>query len=410
MKRDLPYILDTRSLLSKSPDEQKVMPGKGKIDFDFSAIDWLNRAEVNALRRGLLRVIPGLRDRGLRINFDTVRLHSIKNDTLLIAPQRLELEIISACNYRCSFCLTHGPLVKEKWQLRKDAFMNFKDIKKIILQAYTMGTETIFITGKGEPLLHPNIAEIISEAAGRGMEVLLITNASIPAAIDEILRLSAHYRIQFFINLSAATADAFKRVHGAGGEEFAHLLNNIYRINKKYPAVLSFIIGKYNMDEIFKFVDLSAKLGVKSVNFKYPSLWRSKDRKIMLSKDQQALFAGRLSQVIAYAKRRGVNVRMERVSSDLPGWNDEHAKALSCYSGWFSQRVRLDGKMYICCWQNKAIARLTKGDWKKALFSKKCVSLLLEGKNRLDITKARWSRCARCINYERNVNTQEMLS
>ena len=87
-------------------------------------------------------------------------------------PVHIDLEINSNCNYRCVFC-PHGT-----GEMKNDMpIMSFETAKKILDELAKNKVYSIKLNWRGEPALHPDLAEIVSYAKKAGIkEVQINTN------------------------------------------------------------------------------------------------------------------------------------------------------------------------------------------------------------------------------------------
>lgn len=93
--------------------------------------------------------------------------------------RHIYLEITNICNLSCPFCSIDN---------RKKEFMNFDDFKKIVLMCKEY-TDCLYLHIKGEPLMHPNIKEILDYLENIRMNVKLTTNGDFLINYqDEILK------------------------------------------------------------------------------------------------------------------------------------------------------------------------------------------------------------------------------
>lgn len=83
--------------------------------------------------------------------------------------QRIYIEIINRCNLQCSFC---PPDTRTPRMLSADEFEH-------IASEVSRLTDYICLHVKGEPLMHPQLAEILSIAARYHLKVNLTTNATL---------------------------------------------------------------------------------------------------------------------------------------------------------------------------------------------------------------------------------------
>ena len=88
-------------------------------------------------------------------------------------PIHLDVETTSLCNLKCAFCAT--PMQKYK-----AGHMSKELYKKIIDEGSEKGLSSIKLNFRGEPLLHPDIAEMVAYAKEKGViDVFFNSNATL---------------------------------------------------------------------------------------------------------------------------------------------------------------------------------------------------------------------------------------
>lgn len=88
-------------------------------------------------------------------------------------PRMAIIYIVYGCNFSCRGCLCANYNMER-------VFMNFEDFKKITLQLKKQGVKSIEFCGGGEPLLHPDIAKMISWVTDNlHMSLGIMTNGSL---------------------------------------------------------------------------------------------------------------------------------------------------------------------------------------------------------------------------------------
>ena len=83
--------------------------------------------------------------------------------------KRIYIEITSSCNLKCSFC---------QETLRSPHFMSVDEFAHT-LQQIRPYTNYIYLHVKGEPLLHPQLEELLGIAAELGFRVIITTNGTL---------------------------------------------------------------------------------------------------------------------------------------------------------------------------------------------------------------------------------------
>lgn len=91
--------------------------------------------------------------------------------------KKIYVEITNACNLKCPFCL---PLKREK------KYMNTEDFQKVIFQIKDY-TNYIYLHILGEPLLHPNLYEILNICKDNKVFVNMTTNGTLIKDKKDIL-------------------------------------------------------------------------------------------------------------------------------------------------------------------------------------------------------------------------------
>ena len=91
--------------------------------------------------------------------------------------KKIYIEITNCCNRSCSFC----PPTR-----RPPGFMSVTHFRHI-LREIRPWTDYIYLHVKGEPLLHPQLNQILAAAAGEKIYVNLTTNGTLLARQQETL-------------------------------------------------------------------------------------------------------------------------------------------------------------------------------------------------------------------------------
>ncbi|MBI5586336.1 MAG: radical SAM protein [Deltaproteobacteria bacterium] len=87
-------------------------------------------------------------------------------------PSRLWVEATSHCNLRCPLCPNRDLAPEQR------GFMSFDLFKKVVDQAAGK-VHDLYLFHRGEPLLHPQLPEMIAYARERGIPARLHTNATL---------------------------------------------------------------------------------------------------------------------------------------------------------------------------------------------------------------------------------------
>lgn len=192
-------------------------------------------------------------------------------------PLNIELELTSYCNARCVFC----PIDK---MTRVNRQMDQEILNQILSKCKTLKPSLIYLCGVGEPLIYPNIDDVVKKVTYEiGSPIGINTNGSMltPELYRKLLE-SGISTINISINgLSEETySQHMKRL------SFKKVYDNIHDALKIKPELISLqgVITKQNYQEIPELIKYWSSQGVKIFTFnqvsnksgyleKYNELW-----------------------------------------------------------------------------------------------------------------------------------------
>lgn len=92
-------------------------------------------------------------------------------------PPCIQLEIASICNYRCIMCYQ----VDKSFSSKSKGYMGYMDLNvfKNAIDELEGNIESLTLASRGEPLLNPNISEMLAFIQGKFLASKINTNASI---------------------------------------------------------------------------------------------------------------------------------------------------------------------------------------------------------------------------------------
>jgi len=166
-------------------------------------------------------------------------------------PSEIILYQTSRCNLQCSYC-RHTLQPTE----RVDIDLN---LARCALDTFQR-TPNICIAGFGEPLLSPNVGQVVEACLARNRRVSLITNGTLLESIKD--RIPEYSRIASFnISLNAATAPEYGDINGHE-ELFDVVVKNARRLAVELPGrvTISFVITQQNHVRIPEYLGLASKM------------------------------------------------------------------------------------------------------------------------------------------------------
>lgn len=151
---------------------------------------------------------------------------------LEIVPVTVQLWPSLSCDVRCPTCpyrLTDARTVADADdQLH---LMPMSLFRALLASMSSAGVKSLFLTGGGEPLLHPEIANMAEETRRAGLEWGMFTNGiSLTPQLAERLFLA---RPGFFrVSLDAGNADLYRRVYATSSSTFEVVKRNVIAAGK----------------------------------------------------------------------------------------------------------------------------------------------------------------------------------
>ena len=166
------------------------------------------------------------------------------------------------CNLRCRHCW-----IQPKYQggERDDPALDLDLFKSIIEQAKPLGLSTVKLTG-GEPLLHPQIHEILSFIRAQDLRLIVETNGILCS--EEISRKIATCKNPYVsVSLDGTSYETHEWMRGVRGCFDATLegIRNLVKAGFKPQIIMSVL--RRNRDQMEHIVHLAEDLGCGSVKF-----------------------------------------------------------------------------------------------------------------------------------------------
>lgn len=168
-------------------------------------------------------------------------------------PNTAIINISNKCNLECPFCYTNAHLDN-----RSTAISN-KELESVFKILEKGGITSVQLTG-GEPLLHPQITNVLKSARSHFQKVTLCTNGLL--LNDSMLDLCEDYVDVLAVSLDGST----KELHEAhrGVRSFEPTIDSLNRAcsRKKLEVRITQALTSVNIDDIDGMIDLSSKYGI----------------------------------------------------------------------------------------------------------------------------------------------------
>lgn len=208
-------------------------------------------------------------------------------------PHIAQIDLTGKCNANCIGCWVHSPLIDNPTR-DKNKVLSLDKVKNILKDLSRLKTKKIFLSGSGEPLLHPDILEIITLIKKEGFELNLITNGLLldKKKIELMVRLGVD---MITASIWAGSPQTYTKTHPSKNrEDFYRIKDNLkyfYKIktynNKFNPRIKIYnTICSLNYHEIEEMVEFSLDVGAEIVEFQLMDIINEKMSFLSLSNKQ----------------------------------------------------------------------------------------------------------------------------
>ena len=170
-----------------------------------------------------------------------------------IYPVYMEVAPVGACNHRCVFCAVD-------YIGYKSVRLDYDVLAKRIPEIGRLGVKSIMYAGEGEPLLHKEMAKIVTLTKESGIDVSFTTNATIlpPGFVDTLSSIS-----WIKVSINAGTAATYATLHQTKESDFDKAVNNmITLVRHKRDNNLHCTLGAQTLllEENYNEIETLAKL------------------------------------------------------------------------------------------------------------------------------------------------------
>ncbi|MGB9748645.1 MAG: radical SAM protein [Candidatus Woesearchaeota archaeon] len=308
-------------------------------------------------------------------NFDLIGI--LNGRIAFNGPNRAEIYLTNRCNNRCVACWDKSPFLKitpekERWN---NLEMDFETAKKVIEELAEIGCKNIYLSGGGEPFMHPKIMDILRIIKDKGMVCGINTNFTLLNGdkIKELVDLKIDYLL---VSLWASNPKTYLKTHpGQNKETFSRIKNNLkllkklkYENNTKLPQISLYnVIFKYNYAEVEEMFEFALEVGAEYCFLVPVDIVDGATEHLALGKKEMEFIIKKEKDIL-----KKINVMIEK-NKDIPDHeenikrqfsnfmrriSEDSAKkgiydfnlvnSIPCYVGWTYLRVLPEGEVTTC--------------------------------------------------------------
>ena len=244
-------------------------------------------------------------------------------------PYTVQIDLTDKCNSSCIACWVHSPFVDEKEVFPSGRkVLSFELVKSLILELSSLGTKEVVLSGSGEPLLYPQIEEVIGLIKEKKMHLSIITNALL--LNENIARILVDLGVDMVTaSIWAGSAGVYRRTHPSNKkEDFGIVEKNLLFLShykEKKSAFLPHlkiynVICSYNYKDIENMINLSKKVQADSIEFQVVDTIKGKTDFLALTPSMVDEIKGQFERIM---KREDFvkysfpdDMRIDRISYD----------------------------------------------------------------------------------------------
>jgi MoaA/NifB/PqqE/SkfB family radical SAM enzyme len=220
-------------------------------------------------------------------------------------PQMLYLEPAFGCNYRCFFCMHGSDPDMKPVHLTPEVF---ERLKPVVDQA-----AHIHLTGLGEPLLNPHLADYLTYFRDAGKKYYINTNGALIQ--DKHIELLLTSMCELSVSLDAADRQTYGQMRiGGNWDKVVRTIKRIsdlrLRRSSRFPLLyLALHLNRMNLPSLQYLPDLCSDLRIDAVKLSWTILPETHEH---LSPHQYLPKAAEMIRpVVAALRQRGVGIRDE---------------------------------------------------------------------------------------------------
>lgn len=289
-------LLDTNAFLTRYRsiftdfdfDEQLELDYNGKI-YDLTDHEQLWELTDQSVRNGDYPIS--------KISNNILAIYETKNKFIEYRhlPIIIHMELSGRCNCACMMCSHCYEKNDNAGYLSREKFLE--------LERFFPTCRMIMINGYGEPLIYPNIREVLSVFEKYGVAIL--TTSNLQYLPEDALDLINRVFIRLNVSCDGARKETYESIRR--GASFERFLENVKRLSEKCPDVqkfMSVVAMRQNIEEAVELVHFARRLGFEEIRFGR----LGSNALLKNDKDELIYYPNYASKMLDEAKRAGEEI------------------------------------------------------------------------------------------------------
>ncbi|MDM7916013.1 MAG: radical SAM protein [Candidatus Eisenbacteria bacterium] len=295
------------------------------------------------------------------------RLMGIAAGRPIVGPQTVSLEITHHCNLRCVFCESHGslqalPITARREYVGGRRTMDLATIERLVRSLTRIGGDLVELSGKGDPIAHPELAAVVRTIKQGGLRCALVTNATL-AKPDLAPTLVESRLDRLNVSLNAGSREVYLKVNGRDlWDKAVAFLEEVLARRKAAGSELpwvrvSHVINRDNAGDLPAMIDHACALGIDEINF-YVMAELPETGDLQL---REAEIGTVLQGIPGWSRKlesHGIAHDLGNLAKELPlrartgeatAQDNPLQRKLPCYEAWMFCVIGPDGTVVPCC-------------------------------------------------------------
>ncbi|MBI4317616.1 MAG: radical SAM protein [Chloroflexi bacterium] len=323
----------------------------------------------------------------------------------LVGPARANIQVSNRCNFDCIMCPYHSRLAGEVDRFGT-GLMDTAVAARVLKGAARIGVDVVTLSGKGEPLLHPELGQIVRMARSYGLRPEVFTNGSLltQRRMEELIE-AGLYRLR--VSLVGASPESHVRYHpNASRDLFGHIVHSLelfQQLKRRAGATapqldLHFIVLAGSSHEVERMVNLGIELGAESIHLTpLRNRFVGEIGSLAPSRDEEGRIVERLHDLTPRAARAGLETNIDEIR--VYYLYGPMSRVYPCYAGWFDVPVSADGTIMFCPGCATALGNVRERPLEEIWRSAKYQALRRSLINPLERAKIANCECDRCCHF-----------
>jgi MoaA/NifB/PqqE/SkfB family radical SAM enzyme len=282
----------------------------------------------------------------------------LSGERAFIGPPFIHLDVTRRCNLRCPGCRFHASDVQDPCYPGDHAVVDIplERVRQVAREASRLAIREVILAGDGEPLLHPELPDIVACLKQAGCAIRLYTNGACLAAAGEPVLFEPGVD-DLIVSLWASTPEEYARCYPSNPHLFEQVSAGVQSVAARRSArgartpriTLCGPITRDNFSNLGGRVELARRLGADAVEFTAYRQTNERHAVHALDAGELRALGEELSGIRRLADKLGVGHNIpDLLRQHRLGQSDW--KTRPCYIGWLHLNVHVDGTVTACGW------------------------------------------------------------